>query len=530
MKRLILLAAVGLALVAEACGGGSNGTPPPPVGGFTNASLKGNYAFSMTGQDGNGQFITRAGSFIADGNGGISNALEDVDDAGAISTVSFTQGGSYSIQANGTGTLTLSSAAGSGLQCSISLSNAAPAGKGLMIQIDLSSTSSGSFSQQDLGAFSQPFAASNYVFDFSGVDSIGAPISYVGEVSTNGAGSIGSGVLDRNDGGNVNDPSGPLAINAGGSYQPDNTAGNAANFGRGTFTFAGLSFAFYPVDQTHAKMVQIDGSSFTSGDAFQQTGAIPTQVSGFTGSFVYLVGGSTLSQGTAVTRAARFTADGNGNLTTIRFDQNSNGGLLCVDPSDSACAPSATGTYTMDSTGGRGTLSVQIPGQTASINDVFYLISPTSAFVQDISTSVVADGTMPGQSGSFSSSSLAGNYIFNLTGQVLPSNGNVGFEEDFVGQYALSSSATTNISGVSDFVELGSTANRVPAFLNIPISGTLKLNGDGTLRNGYQIVTGNSPSTTINFAAYLVSPQQAILIGIGNNRVTVGTVLSQQAP
>jgi hypothetical protein len=531
MRRLAFLAVAGLAVMAGACSSGSNGTPPPPVGGFTNASLKGNYAFSMTGQDGNGQFITRVGSFIADGNGVVSNAIEDLDDAGIISTVSFTQGGSYTIQPNGKGTLTLNTAAGTGLQLSITLSAAAPAGKGVMIQTDLSSTSSGSFSQQNVTVFNQPFAVANYVFNFSGVDStLVAPTSYVGEVAINGGGSVGSGVLDRNDGAIATDPSGPLTINAGGSYAPDNNAGNNANFGRGTITFGGLSFAFYPVDQTHAKMLEIDNLSFTSGDAFEQTGAIPTQNSGFTNSFIYLVGGSALNQNTALTRAARFTPDGNGNLTSasIRFDQNNNGQLLCVDPNDS-CSPQATGTYTVGSgtTAGRGTLLVQIQGQNATINDVFYMVSPTFALIQDTSANVVADGTMLGQSGTLSNSSLAGKYVFNLTGQVLPSNNNLAFEEDFVGQYALSSSASANISGVSDFVELGTTSNRNPAFLNIPITGTLKINGDGTLRNGYQLVTGNSPSTVINFTAYIASPQQIFLIGTGSNRVTVGAVLSQ---
>jgi hypothetical protein len=500
------------------------------VGGYTNASLKGNYAFSMTGQDGTtGAFIARIGSFIADGNGNITNAIEDLDDGGSISTVSFSQGGTYSIQANGRGILTLQTAAASGLQLSISLSAPAPAGKGFMIQTDLSSTSSGNFSQQDVTSFTQPFSAFTYVFDFSGTDNTGFPTTFIGNVALNGAGGVGVGVFDRNDGGISTDPAGPLTINAGGSYQLDSSAGNAANFGRGTITFGGLSFAFYPIDQTHAFILETDGSSLTSGDFFQQNGTIATQNSGFTGSFVFLAGGAALTNSTALTRAARFTADGGGNLTSVRFDQNDNGNFLCVDTT--ACGSSqATGTYTIGPTAGRGTLSIQIQGQQAVIDEVFYLVSPTSMVIQDSSANVVASGTMLAQTGTFSNSSLAGNYIFTLTGQVLPSGGNVGFEEDFVGQYALSSSASNNISGVSDFVELGSTSNHIPAFLNVPITGTLKINGDGTLRNGYQLITGNSPSTTINFTAYMISPSQAFLIGTGSNRVTAGTVSSQQTP
>jgi hypothetical protein len=158
------------------------------------------------------------------------------------------------------------------------------------------------------------------------------------------------------------------------------------------------------------------------------------------------------------------------------------------------------------------------------------MVSPSSILIQDTSANVIASGSMLAQTGTLSNASLAGMYVFNLTGQVLPSNGNVGFEEDFVGQYTLSSSTTNNITGVSDFVELGTTSNHTPAFLNIPITGTLKVNGDGTMRNGYQLVTGNSPSTTINFTAYAVSPAQLFLIGTDTSRVTVGTVSSQLAP
>ena len=117
MKRATVLATLGLAALAVGsilggCSSSSGGssTPPPATGNFSNASLKGQYAFSMAGQDpASGGFITRVGSFTADGNGNITAATEDVIDSGATGggrTV-FASGGTYSIQANGKGTLTL---------------------------------------------------------------------------------------------------------------------------------------------------------------------------------------------------------------------------------------------------------------------------------------------------------------------------------------------------------------------------------------------------------------------------------------
>jgi len=539
VRRLSFLLALTLVSFAAACGGGGGVAPPPPTGGFTNADLKGNYAFSMVGEDVNGQFITRVGSFIADGNGGITSAFEDLDDGGSLSTVAFTQPGTYSISANGKGTMTFQTAAGTGLELSIVLSAAAPAGQGLMIETDpataINATSSGSFSQQNTGIFATPFAASNYVFDFSGLDTAGAPTSYVGEVQISAGGVVGGGTFDRNDANISTDPSGPLPIIAGGSYIAD--PANNATYGRTTITFNGLSYAIYPIDQTHAKVLETDGQALTSGDIFEQTGTIPSQNSQFTTSFVYLVGGTSFNSTSsfALTRAGRFLPDGTGTLTStdIRYDQNNNGTTLCVDPtSGSGCTSSATGTYVIG-TGtnfqvGRGTMNMQIPGQKAQINDVFYMISPNSFVIQDADSSVVADGTMATQSGSITQASLAGNYVFNLSGQVLGTNG---FEEDFDGQYALSSSASKNITGVSDFVELGTGSSHSPAYLNEAISGTLQVNGDGTKRNGYELtITGTSPSPQINFIAYIASPQQILLIGTGPNRVTAGVAVLQPTP
>ena len=68
--KLFLSVVILAASIAAACGGGGSTTPPPPppVGKFSNASLKGQYAYSMSGEDLNGAFIARVGSFSADGN------------------------------------------------------------------------------------------------------------------------------------------------------------------------------------------------------------------------------------------------------------------------------------------------------------------------------------------------------------------------------------------------------------------------------------------------------------------------------
>lgn len=541
MKRLTLLFALCVVALTEACGGGgSSSTPPPPTGGFTPASLKGNYAFSMAGENPfAGTFITRVGSFVADGNGNITSAIEDVGDGAQPATVAFSQG-TYTIQANGKGTITLPAAVGGGLSLNFSMSTAAPSGLGLLIQADGNATASGTFNQQNIGSFTQPFAAANYVFDFSGTDlTNGFPVSIVGEVSTNGAGTLGTGTEDVNDGGAAA-PSGPLTINAGGVVTPDNNAGNNANFGRSTVTFGGNTFAFYPIDQTHAKFIETDGVALTSGDVFEQTGTIPTSNANFTSSFISLTGGSNVNINVsgAVTRALRFTADGSGNLNTVLFDQNAQqtdgtGSHSCVDSTDGGCSLSvATATYTITGAAspGRGTLSVTLNGQSATINDVFYIASPTLAVIQDVSLNIVADGSMLGQAGNIATS---GNFVVNLTGQVAPSSGNVGLEEDIVGQYAVSGSGTNNITGASDLIELGSTSNHNITPTNVATSGTSLINGDGTKRNSLQMVftPQSGPAAKRNFTAYVGgNPPQLLLIGTDSADIDTGTVLTQTTP
>jgi len=90
-RKIFVGAAMLIAGFAAACGGGPNVNPViPPTGMYSTSSLKGTYAFSMSGEDGNGNPIYRLGSFQADGAGNITAAIEDVNDAGAPSSFVFT--------------------------------------------------------------------------------------------------------------------------------------------------------------------------------------------------------------------------------------------------------------------------------------------------------------------------------------------------------------------------------------------------------------------------------------------------------
>src|SRR6266404_6268866 len=379
MKPLAVVLAAVAALFATACSSNNAPSVPPPVtGGFSNADLKGTYAFSMSGEDGGvnfGAFIARGGSFTADGNGNITAALEDVTDASSLPQLVQFTGGTYSIQANGRGTLTLVSATG-GLQMSIALNSG---NAGVMIQTDLNATSSGSFTRQTLAAFTQTAIAGSYAFDISGIitgttTAAGGPSSVVGQINTNGAGNIQGGLFDSNDAGQLLSAQ---VIPAGGAYQMD--PANGASFGRGTITFGGLSFVFYIVDGTRFKLMEDDGKFATFGDALQQSATVAIQNSGFKGDFTFLIGGGAVVGG-PIARAAAFTADGAGNLDAIALDDNDAGTHKAITGT-TGISNAFYDIDTVNAGSGRGTMTF-----TASSNPnlgtfsfVFYLISPTQA-------------------------------------------------------------------------------------------------------------------------------------------------------
>jgi hypothetical protein len=490
------------------------------VGNFSNANLKGQYAYSMSGEDLNGAFIARVGSFFADGAGSITSGLEDLNSVNGISTISFSNS-TYSIQPNGRGTLTLINAAnGSGLQLSVTLISPS---KGFMIQTDLNATSSGNFNLQSPGAFSNPGISGKYVFDVSGIDTHlpAFPISMVGQIQTDGSGNVQGGTMDVNDGAAAG-PSGALAVPKS-TYAVDNNT-NGTTFGRGTIVINGVNFVFYIVDNTRFKMIEISNGA-TLGDAVLQNGTIPTQTNAFSGNFAFLIGGSSVL-GTAgpLTRAGRFTMDGSGNLNTIFLDDNNFGSRHSTAPSNVS-----TASYTIDSTAtvvasGRGTLTIQDSRLADAFKFVFYFISPTQAVIQDTSNGVIADGTMLAQATGPIVISPAANFAFNWSGINLGSSNNFQFEEDFVGQYT-PTAAASGFNGAMDFTELGSTNKNL--FTNIPITVSISINGDGTGVNGYQVVTGNSPSTTFAYHAYLVDSNTILLIGFDANHVIAGTVVAQ---
>ena len=529
MKRLLLsVAACAVAWATGCSGGGSTKiTPPPPVG-FTNSSLKGTYVFSMTGTTADPNFGTssfsRVGIFIADGGGNIqaTGGLEDQHQFGSNNTFAI-NGGSYVINSDGRGTLSLINSGGT-VHYSIALTSSS---SGYMVDVSGgttatdSETASGSFQLQT----ATTLAAGTYIFDFSGLDpASGNAISLVGDfvADATGSGSFSPGsFVDVNDGGTLT----TKAIISGGGYQPDN-----ANLGtgRGTATIAGLDYVYYVIDSQHVQLMDIDPDLQTPGtnigEAVAQQAGTPTETTSFNNnSFVFVVGGSSTTNGAPHTRGVRLTATG-GSLSAVILDDN-NAGTETTVP---ATGVINTGTVTLDGDGsGRGTFTFTENASNV-FTFVFYLSSATQGVIQDVSLAnsivdEVADGALLAQTGGpFSSSSLATNYAFNWSGVSSA-------EEDFVGQFA---PASASPNGHVDFNEPGSTSQTV--FLNVALNGVLTLGGDGTGSTGLQNIfvanISGTPSTTINYFAYIANPSTILLMSGNSQARIVAGVLTAQTP
>lgn len=549
MKRLLTAAVAAAALWAAACNGGGGPTiqPPPPTGNFTNASLNGTYAFVTTGEvlaNGVTALFSRTGSFAADGRGNISSGVEDVvNSSGGASIASSITGGNYSINPDGRGTLTLNvaSAGFTSVVCfDIALTSGSnglsAASDGLLIDATSTaqpcnanqvSTGSGNFVKQDPTTFATTTVNGAYVFDFSGLDSVGNSASIVGQFSAT-SGAIITGTEDENDGGTLSSNApivSPASTTPTFATDPQNP-NTLSSSGRGLVTISGETYAFYIVNSSRVRLISIATSGslppdMLTGDAVLQVSVPPSP----SGSFVFLVSGSD-SAGNGLTRVGRFTASG-ATLSKMLMDVNDNGQEGPINNLSSG----SIGSY--DSSTGRGTLSLQNPTTTYSF--VFYLSSASGGVIQEVTAQagsttalVVDDGSIAFQSGNpFTTSNIAGNYAMNWSGLLTAGGTGSQNEEDVLGLVKVSNLA---FSGTSVMFDFNSLAPNNPA----GTSGNITLNGgDGTGNDGNRVdmAVNISGISQIHMVVYIVNPQLAFFENSDNNgatRIVAGILKAQQ--
>jgi hypothetical protein len=150
-----------------------------------------------------------------------------------------------------------------------------------------------------------------YSFLLSGstTGSSSSSLQEAGSILTSSAGTISGGLVDLNQFGVLQ----TVSVSAGSHTSP--------SAGRGTVTFttsAGAqTFAYYPVDNIHAKLVPIDGTVRGLGELFSEPQG-PFSASTLKGKYVFSAKGT--KSGAPYGVAGVFTADGAGNISNLQFD------------------------------------------------------------------------------------------------------------------------------------------------------------------------------------------------------------------
>jgi hypothetical protein len=434
---------------------------------FGNGVLKGSYAFSTSGKlTATNGFFARAGSFVADGNGGLTGGLEDVSPQPmGITQKPISFSGSYSIGPDGRGTMQFCEPSTSSVcatpQTQFRFVVFSPQ-EAQIIDFQTGSVANGEIVlQPDNSVFNTGSLIGTYTFSFSGFSSATTEESVVGEFVADGAGKITSGELDINAGGVLTSQA---AITSG-------TYSVSAN-GRGTATLvtsgATFNLAFYMVSASRAKFIETDVLPILAGDSFKQQLIVPWGPNSLNGNVVFETAGTTVPGRVFVADVGAFATDGIATITggSGLLDQNI-GGTVTSTPFG--------GTYTVD-TAGRGTIT--IPSHTY----VIYMTSVGNAVLQETTAATLAHGflTQP-QGGPFTLASLSGSYALNLAGQ------NTAIRKvDAAGQ--LTANGTGNVT-----------------------AGLLDINNFGTLQTG-QATSGTYTSVASGRTTILLNPTRNLVL------------------
>lgn len=468
--------------VFTGCGGGGNSLSfPPPQGSFTNASLTGPFAFSYTGSDRRG-FLAAAGSFQADGAGHITTGMQDINSGFGISTNSPVTG-TYVVRADGRGSATLNSPAGNTTIEFVIVSG----GHALITRFDANAAGSGTIDQQTTSAFSNTALAGTFAFNLSGIDGVNNPLAVAGNFTSDATGTITSGVDDSNDNGGVitNDPlTGTIPVSSN---------------GRGTATVntvrGALHFAFYVVDATHLKLVEIDSTPVLGGEAFRQTG--PFSNASVSGPFAFTIAGADIFSAAPFAAGGVLTSDGAGTVTSGTEDFNDAGTITTN--------VGFTGNYSVLGNG-RGTLTIVTGAGTFN-----FVIYPTSGGVLVLETDVrfVTTGTgLQQQSTPFSAGILSGTYGLNFTGLSATS------EIDSIAQFT--ADGASKVTGIIDLNNNGGIT------FGQPLSGTFSV-----AANGRAPLTLQTPLGTQNMVMYMVNGNRALFVELDSSLVAAGDIRHQ---
>jgi len=388
-----------LLLFVLACGSGNGSRimTPPPQGNFSNASLKGQYTYSLSGVEeigataGSASF-TEGGVFTADGSGNITNGTDDFSQNGSFGSATFT--GTYTIHNDGTGTLVFTFSNGTGnLSLGVTLIDK---NRFYLIEADTFASGGGSGEMQDSTAFSS-VPSGTFAFRTHGNSNLQGTVAEVGAMTLSG--------------GNVTGNADMLSAGVLSSVTLSGSIAAPGSNGRGTLSISTSggttsNFVYYVVNASTLRLLQTDSAFLTLGRAEKQTSTTFSTAS-LSGNFAFGSQGDTNATLGGVQTVGVFTSDGNGTITAGSFDSVQDGNQFTAVP--------FIGSYTMSSAG-RAAVTFN-PRTGVTMQEVFWMVSPTRAFFVINSATKVEDGTIDQQqTTAFSTSSLNGQFAFVMDG------------------------------------------------------------------------------------------------------------------
>jgi hypothetical protein len=367
-----------------------------PAIGPNAGELKGNYAFLLQGfDDASGNQFAIAGGFVADGNGNITGGIADVNGPSPVTDLSLT--GYYSLGADNRGTITLNGSDASSRTFAIavgSLNSSNIATKATIIEFDDTNAAgdrgSGTVYLQDTAVFSVASVSGPYAFGLSGQQAAaGSRLAEIGAFTADGNGNITNGELDANSGGTAQNASFTASLSAD---------ANITTFGRLVMSVSGGATGLnvlYIIDATRLLMVSIDAETtagLIAGEVRAQSSASYSASSLNGTSVIYTIGQNVVDVGSLT-----FTSSNTSIAASL--DENKAG---------TASATTATFTYSVSSNGRTAVSGGKHPM-------LAYLAASNEGFFLDDDPAVSIGYFEPQSTGTFSNSSVSGNYFFGVT-------------------------------------------------------------------------------------------------------------------
>jgi hypothetical protein len=467
-----------------------------PGNGFTNASLKGNYIYSIGGSyfgtAGDNGFYQRQGTFVADGNGHINSGTDDFVQGSTPATSSVT--GSYTIQSDGTGLLMLNVGTMQ-LQLAFTMTSSS---RLTMIEFDSFASGSGGAVLQTTSAFTSTPSGTFifHVHSFQSNTGARLAISSVGSMTVVKGSVTGNEDVIRTGVFSSTTLTGSLSA-------PDAT-------GKGSLTLTDAegftsTYFYYVIDSQTLDLLQTDSDSngphFGAGRAEAQS-ATPFNDASLKNGFAFSSTGDTQITLFGVVTVGAFTSDGNGNIVSGSYDSVPDGVPITNVP--------LTGAYSVEPTG-RLTITLN-PEGLSPIPDVAWMVSSSRAFFLVNIRGRAEDGTMDQQlSTSFSNSSLSGQFSFSMFGHDAKSPPHL----DRVGVATFDGTSTLTLTNY--FVNRGGSRNQTKS---PGVTYAVASNGR---------VSASISGLTNALVLYLISNRSGNLL-LQDPNTEVSGVMAQQSP